>query len=272
MTRRRVVVLSPGGAFTHRLLAVLAERGIALDALVLYAPGVVREWRKLRSARRRLLALPLLPFRAAGRRLRLRLDRTLRAGAPRVVYTGPLNGARMAGDLRRLEPDVLVLARCGLLGPHLLAIPREGVANVHPGLLPWIRGNSPLANSLHRGVALGGTAFWVNAGIDTGAVIERRLVPVTGAETLGQLRDGMFRLWVEMTADLVAAAAEGRLPPGTAQAGRFPICRTMPDEGGPVSAATAKALFDRWSTLCGPGGLALPAAADADFLPRAEAP
>src|SRR5688572_21617770 len=100
MTRRRVAVLSPGGEFTHRLLAVLAERGIALDALVLYVPGVVREWRKLRSAKRRLLALPLLPVRAAGRRLRLRLDRGLREGAPRVVFTGPLNSARMADDLR----------------------------------------------------------------------------------------------------------------------------------------------------------------------------
>ncbi|HEV7587127.1 MAG TPA: formyltransferase family protein [Longimicrobium sp.] len=262
---RRVVILSPGGEFAHRLLALLAERGIVPNALVLYVPGVAREWRKLRSARGRLLALPLLPLRAAGRRLRLRLDRRLRGAAPRVVYTGPLNGARMASDLRRLDPDVLVLARCGLLDPRLLAIPREGVASVHPGLLPWIRGNSPLANSLRCGVPLGGTAFWVDAGIDTGALIERRLVPVTGTETLDQLREGMFRLWVEMTADLVAAAGEGRIAPGTAQAGRFPLCRTVPDPAG--AAAAAKALLDRWSGLCDPERLSLPPAADADFLP-----
>jgi methionyl-tRNA formyltransferase len=174
----------------------------------------------------------------------------------------------MADDLRGVAPDVLVLARCGLLDPHLLSIPREGVVNVHPGLLPWIRGNSPLANSLLRGVPLGSTAFRVDAGIDTGAVIERRLVPVTGTETVDELREGMFRLWVEMTADLVAAAAEGRIAPGTAQGGRFPICRTIPQPAGSAAAATAKALFDRWSALCDPGALSLPPAADADFLPR----
>jgi hypothetical protein len=266
MAHRRVAVLSPGGEFTHRLLAVLARRGIELDALVLYVPGVLREWRKIRSAKRKLLELPLLPVRATGRLLRLRMDRRLRHGASTVVFTGPLNSARMAKDLCALAPDVLVLARCGLLDRQLLEIPREGVLSVHPGLLPWIRGNSPLAHSLLRQVPLGSTAFRVDPGIDTGPVIARRLVPVTGTETLDELRDAMFSLWVEMTADLVAAAAEGCVPAGSAQAGRFPLCPTLA-ETDPASAAAAKTLLERWRPLCDPRDLSLPADADADFLP-----
>lgn len=263
----RVVVLSSGGEFTHRLLDTLDRRGIVLDALVVYAPPV-----KATGARGRVLA----PLRRLRRQLRLRLDRRLRGGARQVVYTGGLNSARMERDLRRLAPDVVVLARTGLLGDPILAIPPGGVVNVHPGLLPWIRGNSPFGNALLRDVPLGGTAFRVDPGIDTGAVLQRRLVPVRGTETHAELRDALFRLWVEMTADWIAAAAAGPLPAGTPQTGRFPICRTNGAADEPAVArlcgeGAAKRLFNRWSPLCAAPDLALPADADAGFLPRPEA-
>ena len=263
----RVVVLSSGGEFTHRLLDTLERRGIALDALVLYVPPV-----KAKGVRARVLA----PLRRLGRRLRLRLDRRVRAGARRVVYTGPLNSTRMERDLRRLAPDVVVLARTGLLDDPILAVPAGGVVNVHPGLLPWIRGNSPFGNSLLREVPLGSTAFRVDPGIDTGAILQRRLVPVRGTETHAELRDALFQLWVEMTADWIAAAAAGPIPAGTPQAGRFPICRTIGAADEPAvtrlfGEGAAQRLFDRWTPLCAPLDLSLPADADAGFLPRPDA-
>lgn len=263
----RVVVLSSGGEFTHRLLDTLDRRAIALDALVLYVPPV-----KAKGLRARVLA----PLRRLRRTLRSRLDGRVRGGARRVIHTGPLNSARMERDLRRLAPDAIVLARTGLLHDPILAIPPGGVVNVHPGLLPWIRGNSPFGNSLLREVPLGSTAFRVDPGIDTGAVLERRLVPVRGTETHAELRDALFRLWVEMTADWISAATTGPIPAGTPQAARFPICRTTgaADEAA-VAALLAegrpKRLFDRWSPLCAAPGLALPADAEADFLPRPDA-
>ena len=253
---RRVVVLSPGGKFTDDLLALLASRGTAADALLLYLPPVPRA-----GLRARVLA----PVRWLARRVKRRLRGHPSAGAGRVVLTGTLNGRRMARDLRRLEPDVVVLARCGLIAPPLLSVPREGTVNVHPALLPWIRGNSPLGNSLLRGIPLGASAFWIDEGIDTGRIIARRLLLVDGGETQDQLRDALFRLWVEMTADAVAAAISGTIPDGSPQGTRFPICRTLsaPAQLAGVDEAVrrgdAKALFDRWRPLCGADGLALPA-------------
>jgi methionyl-tRNA formyltransferase len=263
----RVLVLSSGGEFTHRLLDTLEQREIALDALVLYVPPV-----KAKGARARVLA----PLRWLKRRLHLQLDRRVRGGARRVIYTGPLNSARMERDLRRLAPDVVVLARCGLIDDRILAVPAGGVVNVHPGLLPWIRGNSPFGNSLLRDIPLGSTAFRVDPGIDTGAILQRRLVRVAGTETHAELRDALFRLWVEMTADWIAAASTTPIPAGAAQAGRFPICRTIGAADEPAVArrfaeGMAKRLFDRWSPLCAAPDLALPADAQADFLPRPDA-
>lgn len=253
---RRVVILSPGGRFTADVLALLQARGTAADALLVYRPDLARDWRGAPPSSRRPLRAPAFLARWLAGRARDRFGGRLRAGAARVVHTGPLNGARMRRDLARLRPDVLVLARCGLVSPEVLALPPGGTVNVHPGLLPWIRGNSPLGNALLRGVPLGVTAFQVDAGIDTGPVLERRLVPVAGEEGEAGLRDALYALWTGMTADVVAAARESRLPPGRPQGDRFPLCRTLstPAELAAVTAAVrgggAKALFDAWRPLC----------------------
>jgi hypothetical protein len=251
-----VVILSPGGRFLSELMPVLARRRSPVDALVVYAPSR----RPTSSGRRR--GVPDFLRRLAGW-VRRRLYVPPAGAAVRVIHTGALNGTRMTRRLRGLRPDVVVLAHCGLLDPHVLECAREGVVNVHPGLLPWIRGSSPLGNSLQRGVPLGCTAFRVDAGIDTGRVLHRRLVPVLGGETAGQLRDNLFSLWVEMTADLVAAARNG-VDEGFRQDARFALCRTLSraDAQRAIDAAVRdgvpRTAFEAWSDACDTPDLSLP--------------
>jgi hypothetical protein len=265
---RRVVILSPGNEFTDDLLALLDERGIRPHALVLYVLPVARAGRGMR----RVLGLPLVPLRWVARRVRRRLGVRPAKRVAEVVFTGTLNRAAMTRDLRRLQPDVLVLARCGLIAPHVIDIPREGTVNVHPALLPWIRGNSPLAHSLRRGVPLGVTAFHVDAGIDTGPILLRRLVPLSGETATADLRDAIYRLWLEVTADVVAAASAGALPPGAAQRERFQLCRTIADPAeladldDAARRGVAQSLLDLWRPLCDPSDLSLPLDADVPFV------
>jgi methionyl-tRNA formyltransferase len=266
---RRVVILSPGGSFLDDLLALLARRGTGVQGVVLYDSRLSRAGASA-SILLRLRASAMIPVRWMRRQRRAEV----RGAAERLVVTGALNGDGTARALRRLRPDVLVLARCGLVKPHVLAIPTEGVVNVHPGLLPWIRGGSPVGNSLLRGVPLGATAFRVDAGIDTGPMLRRRLVDVGGAETEAALRDGLYRLWLEMTAELIEAVTTGPLPVGTRHAGRFPLCRDLkgspeqPAVDAAVRQGAARTLLARWRPLCDPEDLSLPADAQADFLPR----
>jgi methionyl-tRNA formyltransferase len=267
MSASRVVLLTPGGVFTQRLRQALRQRGAAPVAWLVYPPE--------RRAAGRGGAL-LGPLRALARRLRRRAEWAGGNGADTVAFTGPLNSPRMAEDLRRLRPEVLVLARCGLVGEALLSIPARGVVNVHPALLPWVRGNSPLAHSLLREVALGATAFRVDPGIDTGAVLARRLVPVAGGESAAELREGMMQLWVQMSAEVVVAAQAGTLAAGEAQTQRFPLCRTVTDPEQlaeverRVAAGMPRALFERWSALCAGPELALPAGAQPEWMVPAQ--
>lgn len=263
---RRVVIVSRGDPAVPELLRALHERGIRPHALVLYIASPLAEWRALPWARR-IAAFPLLPARWLRRRVRLRPDRETRQRAGQVVVTGPLNGPAMLRDLRRRRPDVLFLAGCGLVSPQLLSIPREGTVNAHPALLPWMRGNGAVEHGILRGVPLGCTAFWVDPGIDTGRMIARRMMPVAGGETMAALNRGVRALWVEMMAELIAAATAGPLPEGTPQRARYPLCRRVTEAeraavDDAVTRGVPRALFERWRPFCAPGTLELPPAAD----------
>ena len=272
---RRVVLLTPGGKLVEAVLAELARRGAPAPPVLLYRKAADRDFRRARTAAGRARALARLPLLWIRARSAERTHARALVETCALERTGTLAGARVERNLRRLAPDVVVLAHCDLVVPRLLAIAREAVVNVHPALLPWIRGNSPIGNSLLRGVPLGATAFRVDAGIDTGAILGRRLVPLRGGETLPQLRDALFQLWVEMTADVVEAARSGALPAGEAHAGRFPLCRsiTSPTELAAVDAAVAedraRALFDRWAPACEAPGFTLPSGADESVAPGA---
>ncbi|MBV9110143.1 MAG: hypothetical protein JO306_12100 [Gemmatimonadetes bacterium] len=264
---RRIVILTRGGAPVRRLLERLDARGARPAAVLVYVDAPARE-RKPDTALRRLAAPLLLPLRRLRRRVRAwRAARALAGPAP-VRVTGPLNGREMEKDVHRLAPDVLLLAGCGLLGDAILSIPREGTVNVHPGLLPWIRGNGAVENAVLRGIPIGCTAHWVDAGIDTGRIIARRLAPLAGGEGRGELRRAAGDLWGEMMTEIATAAATGPLPAGTAQGDRHPLCREVTDAAdlAAVDAAAVagmpKAVLDRWTACCD-SDLSLPPGAEA---------
>src|SRR6266511_4581041 len=55
--------------------------------------------------------------------------------------------------LRALAPDVGVVVAYGhLLSPSLLAIPKHGMMNVHPSLLPELRGAAPIEWAIINGL------------------------------------------------------------------------------------------------------------------------
>jgi methionyl-tRNA formyltransferase len=258
----RIVVLTSGGDFAHRILAGLALEQVRPRALMLVEPARPRSRR--RSRHRLRLPSPRRLASAVLRRAQRLVEPAAKTVAPdpwagaaeEIRRAGPLNGPMMLDMLRDLEPDYLVLAGLGILGPEVLAIPRRGTFNVHPGLLPWIRGISVIERALQRGIPVGITAHYVDPGIDTGAVIRRELIPVRSHDTLASLRRVAYERCAEVMVQLVADAVQGRHPEATAQQGRFPYCTALPDEDyagldASVRAGLALRLYRHWLEFFG---------------------
>src|SRR5712691_7736183 len=86
----------------------------------------------------------------------------------------PTDGAFLL-RLRDLKPDIgVVIAYGHILKPELLELPRRGMVNVHPSLLPGLRGAAPVEWAIIRGHEMTGvTIIQLDAGMDSGPILHQ---------------------------------------------------------------------------------------------------
>ena len=115
-------------------------------------------------------------FAHAPRLWQLRPEHTLRVRS--------VNSDEAVAALRAVEVDVVVIIGCSILSARTLAAAGPLVVNVHGGLLPYYRGNHCFFFAVYdrRFDLVGSTIHRVDAGIDTGNLIEVVRPQLTGAE------------------------------------------------------------------------------------------
>ena len=139
-----------------------------------------------------LVAVVAAPDRTAGRRRELTsvpvAARAKELGIP-LLQPASIRTPAAAAELSDLRPALGVLADYGrLVPPTVLSLPRHGILNVHPSLLPRHRGASPIAGTILAGDAQAGvTIIAMDAGLDTGPVVATEAWPLEGAETAPEL-------------------------------------------------------------------------------------
>jgi methionyl-tRNA formyltransferase len=88
-----------------------------------------------------------------------------------------------------LAADVAIVAAYGLLLPiPILESPRLGCMNLHPSLLPRWRGAAPIQRAIMAGdTQTGVDVMRMDAGLDTGPMAMREIIPIRPDETAGDL-------------------------------------------------------------------------------------
>lgn len=117
--------------------------------------------------------------------------------------------------LRRLEPDVVVIAAYGqILKPSVLAVPRRGTVNVHASLLPRWRGASPVTAAILAGDAETGVSIMlVEPELDAGPVLAQAREPIHHDDTAGTLAARLAQRGADLLLDTLPAWLEGRIHP-----------------------------------------------------------
>lgn len=180
--------------FAFVILRRLKADGIDVHAVVIEDPPVgSRIGRAFRG-----LTVPALAALAL-RKVRALLLRERRYSWERFDAYRPLCGQvhvvqdcnAPAGEeiLRALAPDVVVLGRCRILKKRIIDVPRVGVLNAHPGLLPAYRGLDTIEWAVHNGDDPGVTVHFVDSGIDTGPIVAQQKIPLQRLDTLRKLHD-----------------------------------------------------------------------------------
>jgi methionyl-tRNA formyltransferase len=159
--------------------------------------------------------------------------------------------------VEEVRPDYVV--SCGyrhIVPEAILDVPTEGCLNLHPAYLPYNRGANPNVWSIVDGTPAGVTLHYMDASLDTGAIIERRQVNSsfsdTGKDLYERLEDAQVELfrdaWPKVVAD-EESLTEQDPDDGTYHATDDfeALCEIDPDEE-----VRAKAFLDRLRALTYP--------------------
>ncbi|GJD09286.1 Methionyl-tRNA formyltransferase [Galdieria sulphuraria] len=96
--------------------------------------------------------------------------------------------------VQQWEPDIAITAAYGkLLSPNFLNIPKYGVVNIHPSLLPKFRGAAPVQRALQQGIEETGVSIlFTVTKMDAGPIIAQEKVSLNGDELAGPLLIDLF--------------------------------------------------------------------------------
>ena len=149
------------------------------------------------------------PDRPAGRGMQPRISAVKELA---LRHNLPLHQPERLRDSASQEPliaakdiDAMVVAAYGLILPQaILDLPHRGCINVHASLLPRWRGAAPIQRAIEAGDReTGVTIMQMDAGLDTGAVLERHAITIGADDTAATLETKLAALGAQLLVEVL---------------------------------------------------------------------
>lgn len=166
------------------------------------------------SGKHEILAVVTQPDRPKGRGNKLlqtpvkeyALEQGLTVYQPQKVKT-----PEFVELLHELQPELIVVAAFGqFLSKEILELPKYGCINVHASLLPKYRGAAPIQYAIIKGEKESGvTIMQMDIGMDTGAMLDKVVVPIAENTTMGELHDALREQGAALLLQVIDKIATG---------------------------------------------------------------
>ncbi|MBF7095858.1 methionyl-tRNA formyltransferase [Alkalibacter mobilis] len=133
----------------------------------------------------------------------------------KVLQPQNIKDPKIVAELKSMEPDFLAVVAYGqLLSKEILDIPKKGSINVHASLLPEYRGAAPIHWAVIDGREKSGvTTMLMDEDMDTGDMLLRKTVEISGDMTTSELHDELAKLGAALLVDTLNQIASNRLVP-----------------------------------------------------------
>jgi len=132
-------------------------------------------------------------------------------------------------QLKELGTDLFVVVAYGSIIPQaILDIPKSGVINVHPSLLPKYRGASPIQSALLNGEKKTGiTIMLVDSKMDHGPILVQKIIELTGEETNDILHEQIANSTGNLLTETIKDYLSGKIKPQEQDHDQATFCKTI---------------------------------------------
>ena len=151
-----------------------------------------------------------------------------------VIQPEKLRAPEAMDQLRLWNPELIVVAAFGqILKPDVLTLPPHGCINIHASLLPRWRGAAPIQAALLAGDSQTGvTIMKMDQGVDTGALIDQRLLRIEEQDTTGSLSEKLSYLGADLLIETLPHYLSGELKPQVQDKDRATYAPMLKKEDG----------------------------------------
>ena len=132
------------------------------------------------------------------------------AGAT-MLHAADINAPDICEAIAAAEPDyVFIIGWSQICGPELMSIAPSRMIGYHPTALPRMRGRAVIPWTILSNEAItGSTLFWIDEGVDTGAILEQEFLHIAPDETAATLYARHVQVLRKMLAKALADLAAG---------------------------------------------------------------
>lgn len=132
-----------------------------------------------------------------------------------VLKTKNINEPEIIAKIKEVNPELGVMADFGqIIKDEVLSIPKLGIINIHPSLLPKHRGPSPVQQTILEGDKFAGvTLILTGAKMDAGPIISQAKAKLRGSETTTILKDYLAGIGASLLLNSLPYYLAGDLKP-----------------------------------------------------------
>ena len=115
-------------------------------------------------------------------------DEYYRIFSSSIIIVDNFNSTKCENIIKELAPDIIILGGTRIIRENIIKIPKIGILNVHPGLLPKYRGVDVIPWSILNGDEIGVTVHFVDKGVDTGRICAQTKLPLIKNDSIKTIR------------------------------------------------------------------------------------
>ncbi|MBN1634533.1 MAG: methionyl-tRNA formyltransferase [Ignavibacteria bacterium] len=160
-------------------------------------------------------ALVTVPDKRKGRGLKIQYSEVKKfalANNLNVIQPDNLKDELFISEIKRLNPDLIIVVAFKILPESVFTIPKSGTFNLHASLLPKYRGAAPINRAIMNGEKKTGvTTFFLEKSVDTGNIILQKEIEIDNSDNAGTLHGKLSLLGAETVLETVKIIESGNV-------------------------------------------------------------